>query len=61
MLYITALRTKLNQHFETQQLLCVTQLQSYLNDAHLIPSVILRGNELLKKVPMDIDSKKKTF
>jgi len=29
-------------------------LQSYyLNDVHLVPSVVLRGNELLTKVPMD--------
>jgi len=29
--------------------------QSYLNDVHLVPSVVLRDNELLTKVPMDID------
>jgi len=33
-------------------------LQSYLNDVHLVPSVVLRGNELLTKVPMDIDTRK---
>ena len=30
--------------------------QSYLNDVHLVPSVVLRDNELLTKVPMDIDT-----
>jgi len=29
--------------------------QSYLNDLHLVPSVVLRDNELLTKVPMEID------
>ena len=29
---------------------------SYLNDIHLVPSVVLRDNELLTKVPMDIDT-----
>ena len=28
-------------------------LQSYLNDVHLVPYVVLRGNELLTKVLMD--------
>jgi len=28
-------------------------LELYLNDVHLVPSVVLRGNELLIKVPMD--------
>ena len=27
---------------------------SYLNDIHLVASVVLRDNELLTKVPMDI-------
>ena len=27
-----------------------------LNDVHLVPSVVLRDNELLKKVPMDTDT-----
>jgi len=30
--------------------------QSYLNDVHLVPSVVLRDNELLTQVPMDIDT-----
>ena len=30
--------------------------QSYLNDVHLVPFVVLRDNELLTKVPMDIDT-----
>ena len=30
--------------------------QPYLNDVHLVPSVALRDNELLTKVPMDIDT-----
>jgi len=30
--------------------------QSYLNDVHLVPSVVLTDNELLTKVPMDIDT-----
>ena len=29
-----------------------------LNDVHLVPSVVLRGNELLTKAPMDIDARK---
>ena len=28
--------------------------QSYLNDVHLAPSVVLKNNELLTKVPSDI-------
>ena len=31
-------------------------LASYLNDVHLVPSVVLRDNELFTKVPMDIDT-----
>ena len=27
-----------------------------LNDVHLVPSVVFRDNELLTKVPMDIDT-----
>ena len=30
--------------------------QSYLNDVHLVPSVVFRDNELLTKVPIDIDT-----
>ena len=30
--------------------------QSNLNDVHLVASVVLGGNELLTKVPMDIDT-----
>ena len=30
--------------------------QSYLNDVHLVPSVVLTDNKLLTKVPMDIDT-----
>ena len=30
--------------------------QSYLNDVHLVPSVVFRDNELLTKVPMDLDT-----
>ena len=30
--------------------------QSYLNDVHLVPSVVPRDNELLTKVLMDIDT-----
>ena len=29
---------------------------AYLNDVHLVPSVVLRDNELLTNVPMDIDT-----
>ena len=37
--------------------LCLHQIpQSYLNDVHLVPSVVLRDNELLIKAPMDIDT-----
>ena len=31
-------------------------LQSYLNDVHLVPSVVLKGSELLTKVPMNINT-----
>ena len=34
----------------------IRSIQSYLNDVHLVPSVVLRGNELLTKVPMDMDT-----
>ena len=27
---------------------------NFINDVHLVPSVVLRGNELLDKAPMDI-------
>jgi len=33
--------------------------QSYLNDVHLVPSVVLVDNELLTKVPMDTRISKK--
>ena len=36
-------------------LMCNQISQSYLNDVHLVPSVVLIDNELLTKVPMDID------
>ena len=32
--------------------------QSYLNDVHLVPPVVLRDNELLTKVPIDIDTRR---
>ena len=49
----------LNSIFSTSMLICSAFFQipqSYSNDVHLVPSVVLRDNELLTKLPMDIDT-----